>query len=301
MHVSKRSAALAAAAAGAVVAVTALPALGTAQAKAAHLSTPHLTVTADKSGTFDLKGPRHFSAGRVDLTLHAKKGEQEIAIMRLHSGYTLDNLKSDFGTFGQSQDAPSPDGIAALNNIVKHTTFYGGLDSGAGHTTVNGSVVLPKAGTYYLLNDENGPGADQAIKLHVSPRAGSRTAPSVDAKVTATNAKRFGGAVNLPAKGTIEFTNKATNSPHFLFLMHVKKGTTRKVMVKALQSPPGQPGGPNIFRDGSVGTDVLFMGHSQTLTYDLPAGTYAEVCFFPDLKTGMPHALMGMVRMVHLK
>ena len=105
--------------------------------------------------------------------------------------------------------------------------------------------------------------------------------------------------MNLPAKGTIEFYNKATNSPHFLFLMHVKKGTTRKTMIKALQSGPGQ--GPNIFRNGSLGTDVIFTGHSQTLTYDLPAGDYAEVCFFPDLKTGMPHAFMGMVRIVHLK
>jgi len=25
------------------------------------------------------------------------------------------------------------------------------------------------------------------------------------------------------------------------------------------------------------------------------------MCFFPDLKTGMPHAAMGMVRIVHLK
>jgi hypothetical protein len=32
----------------------------------------------------------------------------------------------------------------------------------------------------------------------------------------------------------------------------------------------------------------------------LPAGDYAEVCFFPDLETGMPHAFMGMVRIVHL-
>jgi hypothetical protein len=32
----------------------------------------------------------------------------------------------------------------------------------------------------------------------------------------------------------------------------------------------------------------------------LPAGDYAEMCFFPDLKTGMPHAMMGMVRIVHL-
>jgi hypothetical protein len=33
----------------------------------------------------------------------------------------------------------------------------------------------------------------------------------------------------------------------------------------------------------------------------LPPGTYAVMCFFPDPKTGDPHAFMGMVRIVHLK
>jgi hypothetical protein len=300
MHRGKQSLTIAAAATGALLAVSGTPALGTPHVKAAHIATPKLTITASKDGTFDVTGPRHFSAGRVDLTLRAKKGEQEIAIMRLHSGYTYADLGRDFGTYGQAQDDPTPEALAALNNVVDHTTFYGGLDSGQGHTTVRGSVVLPKAGTYLLLNDANGPGSDaKPVKLHVTARAGSRTAPAVDATVTATNAKRFGGAVNLPAKGTIKFTNKATNSPHFIFLMHVKKGTSRKTMITALQSPPGS--GPNIFRDGSLGTDVMFSGLSQTLTYDLPAGDYAEVCFFPDLETGMPHAFMGMVRIVHLK
>ena len=285
--------------AGSLVAVSVAPAAGAPHLRSTHISTPQLTITASKGGTFDVVGPRHFSAGRVNLTLRAKKGEQEVAIVRLHGNYTYADLGKDFSTYGQAQDDPTPEAIAALNNIVKHTTFYGGLDSGQGHTRVSGSVVLPKAGTYLLLNDENGPGAAKPVKLHVSARAGSRTSPAVDATVTTTNAKRFGGAVNLPAKGTIEFYNKATNSPHFLFLMHVKKGTTRKTMIKALQSGPGQ--GPNIFRNGSLGTDVIFTGHSQTLTYDLPAGDYAEVCFFPDLKTGMPHAFMGMVRIVHLK
>jgi hypothetical protein len=33
----------------------------------------------------------------------------------------------------------------------------------------------------------------------------------------------------------------------------------------------------------------------------LPKGEYVEVCFFPDPKTGMPHAYMGMIGTVTLK
>jgi hypothetical protein len=301
MKPTRKALAVAAAATGALLAVGGAPALGTPQAqqmRSATIPTPTLSVTMSKGAPMKVSGPRTFSAGRLNLTLHAKKGEQEIAVMRLHKGYTLAKLKRDFGTYGQAQDDPTPEALKALNRIVRRTTFFGGLDSGSGHTTLSGSVVLPKAGTYYLLDDSVGPGQGGKFKLNVTPKAGSRTAPDVTAHVTATNAQRFRGSKQLPASGTIEFTNKATNSPHFLFLFHVKNGTTRKQVMKALQGPPDQAGG--IFREGGLGTDVVHMGKSQTLSYSLPAGDYAEVCFFPDLETGMPHAFMGMVRMVHL-
>ena len=39
----------------------------------------------------------------------------------------------------------------------------------------------------------------------------------------------------------------------------------------------------------------------MTVDYDLPAGQYVIMCFFPDPHMGgMPHALMGMLRMIHL-
>jgi hypothetical protein len=299
MNTASKSFAVAAAATGALLAASGAPALGTphaAHARSALIATPTLDVTMSKGAPMKVVGPRTFSAGRVNLTLHAKKGEQEMAVMRLHKGYTIAKLKSDFATFGQSQDNPTPAGLKALNRIVRRTTFYGGLDSGGGHTTLSGSVVVPKAGTYYLLDDNNGPGGGGApTKLHVTAKVGSRSTPAVSAHVRAVTAKRFRGSTNLPASGTIEFTNAATNSPHFLFLQHVKKGTTRKDVINGFQS-----NGPGPFLDGALGTDVVHMGKSMTLTYTLPAGDYAEVCFFPDLKTGMPHAFMGMVRIVHL-
>ena len=48
-------------------------------------------------------------------------------------------------------------------------------------------------------------------------------------------------------------------------------------------------------------TGSLSPGHSMTVDYDLPPGHYAVMCFFPDPKMkGMPHAYMGMVRVIHL-
>jgi hypothetical protein len=115
--------------------------------------------------------------------------------------------------------------------------------------------------------------------------------------VTTRNAKRFSGSHVLPASGTLTFHNTATNSPHFLVLQHVKRGTTRHQVIRALNSN----GAPRFILKDTVGTDVVSPGRSQTLSYKMPRGEYVEMCFFPDLQTGMPHALMGMVRVVHLR
>jgi hypothetical protein len=253
--------------------------------------------TKEDPPTFEVSGPRTLSAGRVNLVLHAKKGEQDFTVLRLHKGYTLAKLQQDFGTFFSAEENPTPAAMKAINRIVRRTTFVGGIDSGTGHKTVRGSIVLAKPGAYYLIN--LAPNGAAPVKLHVTAKAGTRATPAATARVRSINAERFRGSATLPASGTIEFTNDATNSPHFLNLLRVKAGTTRKDVVKALQCGGPDCAPPPFLRD-SVGTDVLDPGKSQTLTYTLPAGDYAEMCFFPDLKTGMPHAMMGMVRIVHL-
>lgn len=49
-------------------------------------------------------------------------------------------------------------------------------------------------------------------------------------------------------------------------------------------------------RDG-----VLSPGKHADITYNLPAGTYVLLCFVADDQSGIPHALMGMHKVVTLK
>jgi hypothetical protein len=111
------------------------------------------------------------------------------------------------------------------------------------------------------------------------------------------NQNRFGGSKVLPARGTITVVNHNVTSPHFLVMLHVKKGTTRKQILQGLESP--NP--PSFALPGGIGTDALSMGQSQTLSYSIPKGSYAQLCFFPDPTTGIPHAFMGMIRLVTVK
>ncbi len=108
------------------------------------------------------------------------------------------------------------------------------------------------------------------------------------AKVTALTDERFGGAVTLPASGTITFRNRSTTAPHFLSLQHVKEGTTRGQVLASFST-----GNTSYALSGDANTDAVSPGQAMTLTYHVPKGEYVEVCFFPDLKTGIPHAIMA--------
>jgi hypothetical protein len=289
-----------AAAAGAAVGLVGLgagAAAGTTHAHAAKAKTPTLKVTISKH--LKLVGPRSLQAGHVAVTLKAVGGEREVEVASFKHGYSFKDLRADLLAFGESegQNGPTKAGLRHLNRAVNHTNLYGGLDTVPG-SPEKAVVTLPKAGTYYVYND-SGNLPTQAKKLTVSGPKAKRAKPASSATVIATSAKRFAGATNLPARGSITFKNDSTNSPHFLDLLHVKQGTTRKQVINYLNS--GSQAAPPFALNGQAGTDVLGEGQSQTLSYKLHKGEYIELCFFPDLQTGIPHALMGMVRVVHLK
>jgi hypothetical protein len=267
------------------------------QTAASSSSTPSIRVAITDRG-FYIDGPKTFPAGRVHVSLDnaRAKREAEIDVIQLGAGYSWKDLQSDFKTMAPNLFAPHGNkkkGLKALNHIIDNTTFFGGFDVMAGKSA-RGTLLLPASGSYVLFNDSGFPRHPRW--LSVTAPAGAQTLPAADANVVAKTNRRFGGDSTLPAKGTIHFTNKSTESPHFINLQQVKPGTTRKDVISALEG-----NGPPPFLKGVAGTDALSYGQSMDLHVHVPAGTYAEMCFFPDPKTGDPHAFMGMVRIVHLK
>jgi hypothetical protein len=263
-------------------------------------STPKLAVTISK-GHFAVSGPKTFAAGRVAISLTAAGGERTVGVASLKGSYTFKDVRADLAAFG-SKAGSGPNGstpksaLKHLNRVIDNTNLYGGLDAQPGQT-LNATIVLPTTGTYIVFND-SGELPSNPTKLTVTGPEVTRATPASTATVTALTARRFGGATTLPAKGTITFDNKSTESPHFLDMIHVKKGTTKKQVLTSLESQSNGP--PSFALQGQVGTDSLGEGFSQTVSYSLPKGQYVQLCFFPDPKTGMPHAFMGMIRMVNL-
>jgi len=293
MSSRKRKAAIALAATSCVLA----GGLVSAPLASASFSGTELRVAITDHGLY-LNGPTTFPAGRVRLVVDAAGGDKIGSIARPAPGYTLHDARTDIQTVGKNLFAPGGDkktGLKALNHLIDNLTFYGGIEAPNGHLR-HGVLLLDQPGTYYLVDASN-LAPRHPVKLTVTSPEGAQTLPKADAKVVATTERRWRGDTVLPAHGNVKFVNKSTESPHFVDLEHVKAGTTRKQVIDSFSSNAR----PDFALPGSQETDVITGGHKMILHTHLPPGDYALMCFFPDPKTGMPHAFMGMVRIVHLK
>ena len=278
---------------------TGLIATGIGGALAANDTTPTIHVgMTDKAMYVD--GPTTIPAGRLRLSVENAKAKHSatVGLVKLDPGYTWKAFRGDLKIAIENLFAPhgnTKKGLKYLNHAIDHITGYGGLEVDNPGQTERGTMLLTQPGTYALFNDSGSLPRDPR-QLTVGSPVGPQTLTAAAHVVAKTN-RRFGGDTVLPAHGTVNFTNESTESPHFFALQHVKNGTTRKQVINAFSG--NGPG--NFFLDGSESTDVTSYQQTVNLKLHLPKGTYAEFCFFPDPKTGMPHALMGMVKIVHLK
>src|SRR4051794_16760825 len=229
---SKSVARLAVAAAAATgLVVTGVPGAQAAPHRAAASTTPSISGTIENHH-LTLSGNTSFGAGRLDVTLKAVDHEGELAVVNLHPGYSFKDARDDIRTFGESfgKNGPSKKGLKALNHVINHITAYGGLDVAAGKTG-HATLLIPQApGKTVVFNDSGSLPREKTV-LSVDSPSGPQSLPAADAKVVGKTNKRFGGDSVLPANGVIRFKNVSTESPHFLFMQHVKEGTTRKQVI----------------------------------------------------------------------
>jgi hypothetical protein len=292
-------------AAALVISTTGLATAGSLAAEASAPSTSGTTTTAraaampklvfsiSKSGAIKLThGPKTFRPGRVAFTVKSKSPNATLGFARFGKGYNFKHFRSDL------VDALSKGDMKSLKNAIRHTDFYGGYGA-TPSGTMSGTVVLPRAGTYTVYNF-GGKAPKSPLTLTAKGAPQKRSAPKSDGTIKALDGARWGGSSTLPHQGTLTFRNKAKDSPHFLNLIQVQPGTTKQDLDEYFQSGSQDP--PDFFIADAGSTEVLSPGQSMTWDYKLPAGTYAELCWFPDPNMdGMPHAMMGMTRIITLE
>ena len=246
-----------------------------------------------------VNGPTTFPAGRVHLSIDASGKARGVEIAMLHSGYTFKDFKDDVRTLGENLFGPNGNkkkGLKAEAHLIANITGVGGLYADDGQAR-HGTVMVKQAGANYVLYDDSGDIPRRPVFLTVTSASGPQQLAPVEARVIAKTNRRFDGKRVLPADGDIRFINLSTESPHFLELQHVKEGTTRKDVINSFSSNSR----PDFLLNGTQDIDVLTSDQRMNVHLHLPPGKYAEMCFFPDPKTGEPHALMGMVRIVHVR
>lgn len=291
------------AAAGALIASGVLPA-------SAHESDRELqqTVQVVGSGSSVSVSSASVYSGSVRFVVSTRNpqgpqgGGSNVSLFRLKAGKKLSQLFTAL----QDEFSQTPSVAArGTREIVAIAVVRGLADVVPGHPETVTEFLA--AGQYWAMDLANPPTSGPPRLTPLLVRSGGRHIEQdsdLASQVHVTTADdRFIAPRVWPHRGTYTFTNHA-DTIHFMALQPVARGTTDAQIQKVFSTPPpaGASGPPPGFLSGPTGgNDVVSPGYSLQLTYNLPPGTYVLLCFVADDRTGMPHALMGMHKVIVLK
>lgn len=261
-----------------------------------------MTVTTDAGGLHVSDTRLRAGLIRFKVSTTVANGSQ-VTLFSLRRGATLTDIAGDVAGQFSSDRAVAAKSSRDLN---KHARFYG--LAGVGPKAPVTVTVKLAAGTYYaaLLGPGFKPSATSVTKIRVLGRDhGGRHHGSDRAQLPRTRATitmkhhRFLVSGQLPAKGQVRVRN-ADHQLHFVGFAPVDEGTTDAQVQRYFDS--GSQEEPDFIREGpDFSVDLLSRGREVVVGYDLPKGTYVMVCFVADEKTGVPHALKGMHKVVTLR
>ena len=269
--------------AAAVAATPALGVVGTTSPADASGSVPTVTVTMGKS--IALSTGTRLHAGRVLFKVVSPTGDHALQILKLvKPGYTPKQAIPDV-------NAAFNGNVAAVRRIDANIRWLGGTDAPAGHPGKFAETLY--AGKYYFTDQNSN--AFSVVTVYGTP--------PVRGWITNSSTIRaydhgFKTAATMPRSGWTLFRDIA-EEPHFISMQQVKSNTTAAMVRAALASnSQSQPSWilPAAANSGTISPDTQILWH-----YNLPAGKYLLACWWPDDQTGMPHAMMGMWKLVTLK
>jgi hypothetical protein len=227
--------------------------------------------------------PKTIAAGQYTVTF---KGPQSshgtfFQFIRLSKGYSeqkmLGDLQADFtGKSTQAQRA----------RLYSKAFFAGGSSM---PTDKYSAYLAP--GSYVVGDFING----KFQTLTVTKGSGPATPPAggtIKAVTMQDGMLQFAVSGAIPHGQALKFVN-TTDQPHFISLAKLEKGGTLKGCLTAGKGcEPGYASG------------AISKGESEVISASalgLTAGHYLVACFIPDVKTGVPHAMMGMYKEITVK
>ena len=105
----------------------------------------------------------------------------------------------------------------------------------------------------------------------------------------------------IPASGRVVLRN-SSDANHMFGLAKLKRGKTVDDFAAWIEKlRKGNETAPPVRFNVCTESGVVGAGRAMSLRYDLPAGEYVLVCWWPDTDMeNMPHVMMGMFRGVQV-
>lgn len=283
----KRTAALGAAVlSGAAITTAALSLPGSAGASTPG-AVPVVTVHVS-SARVSLSSGTTLHAGRVMFRVVTGKGDQQLQVLRLHQGYSIQQAASDIG------QAMGAGNVAAIRRIDSRITWRGGTE--VRPRDPGRFAITLTAGHYLFLNFTENSHAMAQVNVVGTPPA--RQAIASQSSFTAYS---YGWGVSsntIPAEGWTRFYNQS-DQPHLLALQQVKPSTTAAMVRRYIMS--GSQAQPSWALRGEASAGVISPRRAELFHYNLPAGKYVVICWWPDDETGTAHVDDGMWTLITLK
>jgi len=273
-------------AAAADATTTSAPAETTTTEQAAAATTLELTA-ADYS--FDAGGVATAPAGQLHISLTNNGAEEHQAtLVQIKDGKTL----ADLAAAGNA-DPTGRDALALVDG-------YGGPNVVApGDTQAADAVLAPGDYVFLCLIPSPSDGIPHASKGMVLPFTitegeTSTAAPAADDTIVVKDFE-FEVPEGFSGQGTFSVDNQGPQL-HEIAAYRINDGSTFED-VQAFFGEEGAAAGPPPFTS-SGGMAPLGPGFAATVDLDLAPGSYAFVCFLPDVDTGQPHFTLGMLQEV---
>jgi hypothetical protein len=247
---------------------------------------PEITIKATE---YAFEAPDRLEAGLISISLeNAGQEAHEAQFVRLNDGVTLEQFK------------------AALENGVEATlpliTLAGGVT-----TTPAGQqaqVVLSLTeGRYVLASfvsaDDEVPNAAKGMLKAITVVAPSHQMVAPEPRFDVSVGMQdfvFEMPVELKAGPQRWKITNHGQQPHEFSIGKLAPGKTIEDVLAWGETFEGEPPGEEI-----ASISVMAPGQSLWTDFDLAAGDYILICFFPDPASEMPHAMMGMIHSFQVK
>ncbi|HZC06862.1 MAG TPA: hypothetical protein VE338_14605 [Ktedonobacterales bacterium] len=230
---------------------------------------------------------------------------------KLKSGVSESVFKAKLTTLFSAQ-APAAT-VAALHELIEVASAAGGADSitpdasqdvierlSAGHYVVVCFDTTSNGTPHFLLGMFKGfwavPGAwalvDTGQQIANGVPVSNGTVIEYDHKIVVPH--------QISSHEPIVLKIRVFDQTHEFQLLKVPEHTTASQLLQCFTGPQSSCAlkGPPV---DSGGAAAIAPGSTHWIELHLAPGTYAALCFVPDINTGMPHAFMGMITVFTVK